>query len=128
MGSGLNAISTLFVNPISRYLIFCLNLIVTAPCVLQKPDWATIAGEHCVTEGDMPALLKFPCPGLVSKIRYGLVAFTSTKRRDRRKLNSEGAAICYVPCYWRLIMFVDRCLPTAYWRVPRYSVVLGLRG
>ena len=78
--------------------------------------------------GDMPALLKFPCPGLVSKIRYGLVAFTSTKRRDRRKLNSEGAASCYVQCYWRLIMFVDRCLPAAYWRVPRYSVVLGLRG
>ncbi len=41
--------------------------------------------------GEPIALLKFPGLGLVSKIRYGLLAFTSTKRRDWTKLDSIDA-------------------------------------
>ena len=37
------------------------------------------------------ALLKFPGLGLISKIRYGLLAFTSTKRSDWRKLDKIDA-------------------------------------
>lgn len=41
--------------------------------------------------GDPVALLKFPGLGLISKVRYGLLAFTSTKRSDWRKLDSVNA-------------------------------------
>jgi protoporphyrinogen oxidase len=41
--------------------------------------------------GDPIALLRFPGLGLVSKIRYGLLAFTSTKRSDWRKLDHIDA-------------------------------------
>ncbi len=41
--------------------------------------------------GEPIALLKFPGLGLISKIRYGLLAFTSTKRSDWRKLDKIDA-------------------------------------
>lgn len=41
--------------------------------------------------GEPFALLKFPGLGLISKIRYGLLAFTSTKRSDWRKLDGIDA-------------------------------------
>jgi protoporphyrinogen oxidase len=41
--------------------------------------------------GEPIALLKFPGLGLISKIRYGLLAFTSTKRSDWRKLDKVDA-------------------------------------
>lgn len=41
--------------------------------------------------GDPFALLTFPGLDLISKIRYGLLAFTSTKRSDWRKLDSIDA-------------------------------------
>jgi protoporphyrinogen oxidase len=41
--------------------------------------------------GDPFALLKFPGLGLISKFRYGLLAFTSTKRSDWRKLDTVDA-------------------------------------
>jgi len=41
--------------------------------------------------GEPIALLKFPGLSLLSKIRYGLLAFTSTKRTDWRKLDKIDA-------------------------------------
>ena len=41
--------------------------------------------------GEPIALLKFPGLGLLSKVRYGLLAFTSTKRSDWRKLDRIDA-------------------------------------
>ncbi len=41
--------------------------------------------------GEPIALLTFPGLGLVSKIRYGLLAYTSTKRSDWRKLDKVDA-------------------------------------
>lgn len=41
--------------------------------------------------GEPIALLKFPGLGIISKIRYGLLAFTSTKRKDWTKLDSLDA-------------------------------------
>ncbi|MEZ5501327.1 MAG: NAD(P)/FAD-dependent oxidoreductase [Halioglobus sp.] len=41
--------------------------------------------------GEPFALLRFPGLGLVSKFRYGLLAFTSTKRSDWRKLDGIDA-------------------------------------
>jgi protoporphyrinogen oxidase len=41
--------------------------------------------------GQPIALLKFPGLGLISKIRYGLLAFTSTTRSDWRKLDKIDA-------------------------------------
>jgi len=41
--------------------------------------------------GEPFALLKFPGLDLISKIRYGLLAFTSTKRSDWRKLDNIDA-------------------------------------
>jgi protoporphyrinogen oxidase len=41
--------------------------------------------------GEPFALLKFPGLGLISKLRYGLLAFTSTKRSDWRKLDDVDA-------------------------------------
>ena len=41
--------------------------------------------------GDPRALLKFPGLDLLSKLRYGLLAFTSTKRSDWRKLDNVDA-------------------------------------
>lgn len=41
--------------------------------------------------GEPIALLKFPGLGLISKIRYGLLAYTSTKRRDWSKLDRIDA-------------------------------------
>lgn len=41
--------------------------------------------------GDPVALLRFPGLGLFSKLRYGLLAFTSTKRRNWRKLDGIDA-------------------------------------
>lgn len=41
--------------------------------------------------GDPIALLKFPGLGLISKIRYGLLAFLSTKRSDWRRLDGIDA-------------------------------------
>lgn len=41
--------------------------------------------------GEPIALLRFPGLGLISKIRYGLLAFTSTKRKDWTKLDGIDA-------------------------------------
>lgn len=41
--------------------------------------------------GEPFALLKFPGLGLIDKIRYGLLAFTSTKRRNWQKLDKIDA-------------------------------------
>jgi protoporphyrinogen oxidase len=41
--------------------------------------------------GDPIALLKFPQIGMISKIRYGLMAFIATKRSDWQKLDQVGA-------------------------------------
>ncbi len=48
-------------------------------------------GGKLLNWGDPFALLKFPGLGLISKIRYGLLAFISTKRSDWRKLDSIDA-------------------------------------
>mgnify|MGYP006071372209 CR=1 FL=1 len=48
-------------------------------------------GAKLLNWGDPLALLKFPGLGLISKIRYGLLAFISTKRSDWRKLDSIDA-------------------------------------
>ena len=48
-------------------------------------------GGKLLSWGDPFSLLKFPGLGLISKIRYGLLAFTSTKRSDWRKLDSIDA-------------------------------------
>lgn len=42
--------------------------------------------------GDPLALLRFPLLSLVEKVRYGLQAFTSTKRSDWRRLDKISAA------------------------------------
>ena len=42
--------------------------------------------------GDPIALLRFPGLNLIEKVRYGLLAFTSTKRSDWRRLDGIAAA------------------------------------
>ena len=43
--------------------------------------------------GDPVALLAFPGLGLIDKLRYGLLAFTSTKRSDWRRLDDQGRSM-----------------------------------
>ena len=45
----------------------------------------------CLDWGEPFALLKFPGLGFISKIRYGLMAFTSTRRSNWQKLDKVDA-------------------------------------